>query len=247
MSVVPRLIDLYRSGGRDELSRGVADWIATHRPGHALAAVLETATLAIDGVAVELTVTEREDLFRARGHGERDALATMLDTLEPDDTVWDVGANVGTYSLLAAAAGARVHAFEPGDDARRRLARNAARNDLAPTVHGAALSDTDGMATLAAADRSGVRELVEDGDGDRVQTRRGDSLGVPAPDVVKIDVEGAELAVLDGLGDRLETCRQCFVEVHDAADERAVRDRLERRGFDVTAPFEREILLAERE
>ncbi|WP_455448169.1 FkbM family methyltransferase [Natrinema thermotolerans] len=246
MSVPNRLIDLYQTGGRDELARGIADWITTHPPGHIVAHAIETATLSIDSVAVELTVTEREDLFRARGHGERDALATMLESLDPTDTVWDVGANVGTYALLAAQVGATVHAFEPGDDARRRLERNAARNGLSPTIHGVALSDTDGMATLAAADRSGVRELTDGGDGDRVRTRRGDRVDASAPDIVKIDVEGAELAVLDGLGDRFETCRLCFVEVHDAADERAVRDRLERRGFDVTAPFERSILQAKR-
>lgn len=245
--IATRLVELYRTGGRAELARGIGDWIAHHRLGTVLANLLNTATLEVDGVAVTLVLTEREDLIRAQGHGERDALSAFVGALEPDDIVWDIGANVGTYSLLASQLGATVHAFEPSADARQRLERNADLNTLTPTVHPIALSDTDGTATLSYADRSGVRELTVDEAGDTVTTRRGDTIDAPTPDIIKIDVEGAELAVLDGLSDRLDSCRLCFVEVHDTGDLPTVRDRLEARGFTVSAPFNRLILKAKRE
>lgn len=245
LPIATRLAELYRSGGRAEIGRGVTDWIATHWTGAPVARVVSTAALTTDAVAVELAVTEAEDLFRANGHGERDVLETFTDALETDDVVWDIGANIGTYTLLAAQTGATVHAFEPGANARQRLRANADLNDLDPTVHEYALSNEDGTATLSHESRSGVRELT-DGAGDQVQTRRGDGLALPSPDIVKIDVEGAELAVLDGLGDRLADCRLCFVEVHENADRQPVTERLEARAFDVSAPYERQILKAER-
>jgi len=53
--------------------------------------------------------------------------------------------------------------------------------------------------------------------------------------VVKIDVEGAETAVLSGMADVLRTCRTVFCEVHhDHADEAAVRGRLRADGFEVS-------------
>ncbi|ELY68835.1 FkbM family methyltransferase [Natrinema versiforme] len=246
LPIATRLAELYRTGGTNELARGIGDWAATHRTADLITRLFDAATLTIDSAAVKLHITEREDVFRARGHGERDVLETFVGALESDDVVWDIGANIGTYALLAAQCGAQVHAFEPGDNARDRLRANAALNDLAPTIHDYALADEDGTATLSHESRSGVRELT-DGAGDPVQTRRGDGLELPSPDIVKIDVEGAELAVLEGLGDRLRDCRRCFVEVHDAADQQAVTERLERRGFEVSAPFERRILQAERE
>ena len=63
--------------------------------------------------------------------------------------VFDVGANVGVYALLAAAYSNRaVVAFEPAPDTAAVARETAARNDLAVTVEEIAISDATRTATL---------------------------------------------------------------------------------------------------
>ena len=240
-----RLQTLYRSGGVREVARGIRDY-AHYNGLLPLEWVLTTKTLQVDDVAITFTVDGSESVSRARGHGELPVLEDMRETLRDDDVLWDIGANMGSYALLGALVGANVVAFEPGARARSLLVDNAARNGVSDAIDATpyALSDYDGEGVLRPASRPGIRKLADDGVGDTVPVRRGDSVSVPAPDVIKIDVEGVELAVLDGLGDRLSDSRVCYVEVHDEAEEPLVRERLARAGLSVTDSFD-EILRAE--
>ncbi len=67
------------------------------------------------------------------GFMEWDEMSFTVRFLRADDHFVDVGANVGTYSVFAAAfaPGVRVTSVEPGDAARRRLTENLALNGLA--------------------------------------------------------------------------------------------------------------------
>ncbi|MGE0445122.1 MAG: FkbM family methyltransferase [Vicinamibacterales bacterium] len=67
-----------------------------------------------------------------------------------DDTLWDVGANIGLYSLYAARRGVRVLAFEPSAPNYYLLNRNIALNDLAGYI---------GAYCLAFAGKSGLDAL----------------------------------------------------------------------------------------
>lgn len=237
---VGRLADLYRAGGLAELRRGIRDYLLldTDIP---VERVVRTGTLRAGGVAVALHANSSEALWRCGGHNEQAIQADFVERVNGDDLVWDVGANIGSYSLLAAAAGADVVAFEPGPRARGALAENAALNDVREQINTTpyALADYDGEGMLLPADRTGVRELAPDGDdGDTVPVRRGDTLNAPAPDVIKIDVEGAELAVLDGLGDALPAARVVYVEIHDGIDAAAVTERLEAAGLTVSEQWQ---------
>ena len=64
----------------------------------------------------------------------------------PGTVVWDVGGNVGYFSLLAARLGGRVHAFEPVPESAARLRGNVAANRLEERieVHEAAAGATAG-------------------------------------------------------------------------------------------------------
>lgn len=175
------------------------------------------------------TLPERSRVRRLGG--ERFVLEAFLDDLTGTETVWDVGACVGSYAAFAAQrlTDGRLVAFEPEPTNRNRLEANLRANapDDRWTVSPVALSDRDGDATLASeivVAGGGHHYLSDaeavDGEGDderRVETRRGESLvaeGTPAPDVMKIDVQGAELRVLRGMGDVLENVDTIYAELH---------------------------------
>lgn len=146
-------------------------------------------------------------------HGEYEPELTALfgRLARPGWTVLDVGANAGYFSLLAAdlgGPGSHVVAFEPQPRIaallRRTLELNAgARIDVVEAACGdhdgrvALVTPTDprnsGLATLRAEPASGPTAIVPILRLDRFCAERG-----LAPDLMKIDVEGAEDAVLDG-------------------------------------------------
>jgi hypothetical protein len=68
-----------------------------------------------------------------------------------------------------------------------------------------------------------------------VETRRGDGIDAPQPAIIKIDVEGAEIDVLNGLEKTLQSdaCRLVQVAVHKGVDDRDCRSKLEDAGFTV--------------
>jgi FkbM family methyltransferase len=130
--------------------------------------------------------------------------------LRPGMTVLDVGANVGYNTVYAAArvgARGRVVALEPAADNFAVLQENIAANDLANVA----------SHRLAAGAGAGVRRLFVRGDLSAVNSFysescysdvtgvadvtvvRLDDVWAGTPDLVKIDVEGAELEVLDGM------------------------------------------------
>ncbi|MFW5956748.1 MAG: FkbM family methyltransferase [Halorhabdus sp.] len=236
LSATTRLSELYADGGVAELHRGIRDYLLFNT-GVPLHRLHRRRDLVVGGQTVTFRIDSTEALVRSDGHGERPILDEFAYRVDSDDVVWDVGANMGSYSLLAGSIGAEVVAFEPGPRARLALLDNARLNEVDDSIDATpyALADWDGPGVLLPASRSGVRELARDADeGDTVPVRRGDDLDVPAPDVVKIDVEGAEVAVLDGMADRLAACRLCYVEVHEGVDVEAVRERLETAGLEVT-------------
>lgn len=156
--------------------------------------------------------------------GERAVIKTLLEELNGTETVWDVGACVGTYTCFIARTLATgcVVGFEPDTTNRSRLQMNLAHN--ASTEHfqvsPVALSDENGTATLSSefVEAGGGHHYLTDGTGSQVETKRGETLvnegSFSQPDIVKIDVQGAELDVLRGLGEVLDGIRSIYLEVH---------------------------------
>src|SRR5262249_35462499 len=152
---------------------------------------------------------------------ERDFEDAFLAAVRPGHTVYDLGANVGWFSLLAGrrvGAGGRVVAFEPDLQNAALAERNAARNGLANvTVVPAAVGDRDGWASFR--QEASIKGRLDEGGGLPVPLVSLDGWiesGRDAPpDVVKIDVEGAELGVLRGMERTLrELSPTLFVELH---------------------------------
>ena len=137
------------------------------------------------------------------GFMEWDEMSFTVRFLRADDHFVDVGANVGTSSVFAAAfaPGVRVTSVEPGDAARRRLTENLALNGLAvDRVVSSAIGPTQGHARFTIGQDT-LNSLAEDVAPDTVEvdvTTLDALTAGDRPALVKIDVEGAELEVLKG-------------------------------------------------
>lgn len=187
----------------------------------------DTYELTVNEAAAAFYITNRWEYGAVIEFDEWPALSEFIDVIQPGDVVWDVGANIGIYSCLAASAGAEVVAFEPEPTNRRRLTSNVALNDTAIEIRVEALAAEPGTATLGGdpvGDEPGrgrhalgagehPSEVEVDVDAADRLIERGE---VDPPAVMKIDVEGGELSVLRG-AERLlnsESCRCVLVEVH---------------------------------
>jgi len=201
-----------------------------------------TYVVEIGGITAEYYVSNCKERWRATSlMGEDDIVRQFVGSVHAGDVVWDIGAAVGTYSVLAARAGARVVAVEPVASNYQRLTENATLNEISEMVdvHTVALSDNVGSAPLRLSGQQvgeGTHRIADSGEL-MVPTLPGDVVDAPEPDVVKVDVEGHEKAVLRGLQQGLEDARVVFVEVHHQHDVTVdeIKDLLRPRGFDVGA------------
>lgn len=128
----------------------------------------------------------------------------VLHLLRPDETCVDIGANIGSYTVLAAGgAKARVVAVEPIPSTFARLAQNVSLNDLEDRVRLWCGGLSDMACTLRfSSELDTVNHVLAEGEGgtamDVPVQRLDDLLGGEAPVLMKIDVEGQEWPVLRG-------------------------------------------------
>jgi FkbM family methyltransferase len=136
--------------------------------------------------------------------------------LKPGMIVFDLGANLGQYTLLAARCTGpegHVHSFEPGSRMFDELRFNVSLNGFADrcTLNNLAVSDKGGSALLAKCARGNEvyaslghvnRPELQDTEHEEVSTVRLDDYvakqGIDRVDFMKIDIEGAELLALRG-------------------------------------------------
>lgn len=157
--------------------------------------------------------------------------------------VYDIGAWEGALTLFfARAVGAQgqVLAFEPNPGSAARLRENVGLNHFDNVrLFELALADTEGQAWLDVPQGVASRgRLTSHPAGAAVSVRQLDLLvaqaGLPPPDFVKIDVEGAELAVLRGGAATLARHRpDLLIEIHPQADASALRAFLAALGYDL--------------
>ena len=203
---------------------------------------------------LKLTVNLRRHVMFWSGGLERFepyTVATLRAAVEPGDTVFDVGANIGFFSTFLSRRvgdGGRVFAFEPEPDNLSMLRANLGANGcgnvtVVPTAVGAepgvATFSLDGATgatghlggTVTAGELavgSGRVRLIET----PVETIDGlvDRLGA-APSVIKMDIEGGELAALRGAGATLERDRPVVVSELACEEGAEVVRLLDGRGY----------------
>jgi FkbM family methyltransferase len=138
------------------------------------------------------------------GMHEFEDMAFVLHVLRADDLFVDVGANVGSYTVLAAkVAGARCVTFEPIAAAWTALCDNLQLNGITDRVelHRAAVGSAPGVARMTTGFDTGNRMAVDGQEPNTIEVpvlTLDEVLGARAPSVIKVDVEGFEPAVLEG-------------------------------------------------
>lgn len=152
----------------------------------------------------------------------------------PGWQVIDVGANVGMFTIQQAQRGAHVIAFEPNPDCYRHLEHAIRDSGLQNTVVclPVAVGATEGEGLVVGAGFTPVDAVTS------VAYARGDGaikvpittldtaiapLNIPLVDLLKIDAEGAEAAILRGATQTLTRTRRALVEYHSFALLDAVR------------------------
>lgn len=180
----------------------------------------------IDRRGVRFEATNLVERQRIVTYGdEAEYLSAMVAALRPDDVLYDIGANVGLVALHAARK-CRTVAFEPDPAFRARLARNLELNPgVSLTVSPLALGAGEAAATLYTDGAEGYSPSLVHQRGERdaveVRVQALDALvaggTLPAPTVLKLDIEGAEVLALRGAERLLKgpaAPRALFLEVH---------------------------------
>jgi FkbM family methyltransferase len=163
------------------------------------------------------------------GTAEPDMQAALKILLQPGMTVYDLGANVGFISMIAAhlvGSKGRVISFEPLPANARQIKYNASLNNFSHiVVREEAISDAEGEALFQTTDfpttgRLENGHLHQEKSGEvPVRVRALDVViaeaRLPLPDLIKMDVEGAETGVLKGAVKTLATRRPIMlIELH---------------------------------
>jgi FkbM family methyltransferase len=166
------------------------------------------------GFTMDLDLKDPEQLkvyFYGHYH-ERYEAQLVARLLADDEVFWDIGANVGYFTLVAATALAgngQIIAFEPGKNAYARLTENLALNPYENIkTFPVAVSDREGEAVLHVAgdiaDSSaslfpaGATEAAQEVCRTVALDQFRAAEGLREPTLIKLDAEGAELAVLHG-------------------------------------------------
>lgn len=228
---------------------------------------LSTVTIAaggLQGQRMALDLQSEKDYWL--GVYEPQLQSALKDLARPGDVIYDLGANIGYITLLAAklvGAQGRVHAFEALPDNQTRLRQNIALNMLEQrvTVYCGAVTDRPGEVSFLVGPSGGTGKAA--GSAGRQGLEYVQELHVPGvsldayvfeqnqppPDLVKIDIEGGEMLALPGMQRVLAEAKPVvLIELHGQEAGRVVWQTLVdagysfhemRTGFPPAPPLER--------
>lgn len=184
-----------------------------------------------------------QNAHRAGKFYEQTELDALLALLPTQATVLDIGANVGNHALFLALFGqaARVVVIEPNPPALEPLVGNVLANRLEGVIDlgflGFGLGETDSEGWGMGHHRRNLGGTRMKPGGGSLRVRRGDDVFPDLmPDLVKIDVEGMEMAVLAGLERMIDRARPLIlVEIRDTHRD-DFRNWAQARGYRIDTP-----------
>jgi FkbM family methyltransferase len=176
----------------------------------------------------------REKAYWA-GVYERELQKTLASAAAGKALAYDVGANIGFFSLLLGRLCDAVVAVEATPETAARLRRNVELNaGLAITVVNAAVGERSGNVMIKTNAEPAMNAVSADGDVEVEATTLDElvaSFGVP--DIVKMDIEGAEAAAFRGASALLAARKTVFVLELHGEDGAALVDTLRTGGWAV--------------
>lgn len=240
-----------------------------HRKAHALADFLKwqvgsrlvPGSVVIDWVAGTRVLVRNGDTGMTQnvycGLQDFEDMTYVLHVMTPQDLFVDIGANVGSYTVLACAGkGAKGYCFEPVPSTYRRLLDNLVLNNLTSrvTALNIGLSGEDGELTFSTLENC-MNHVIVNGanqvDSVTVPVKKLDSiLRGESPSLIKIDVEGFETSVLEGAQETLAnpSLHSILIELNGSGarygfDESHILGRLAAHGFSPYSysPFTRDL------
>jgi FkbM family methyltransferase len=193
------------------------------------------------------------DIYYGLGF-EHSELSLVKQFVQKDDTFFDVGANIGVYTLLASqltGEGGHVHSFEPLSDANELLRSNVRLNQCGNvTINPVAIGEENGEVPIYINAQNALSSLGDTNRGKIVKSQTvriltldtyAESAGISKIDFLKIDVEGFEGHVLRGAEKLIETSPNLVVMSELAKKNFAplgfslkdVLDWMRKHGFDI--------------
>jgi len=219
-------------------------------------------TTSHNGLTLSMEVTTGFERHRLESFftKEPETIRWIDELMQPGDTFFDVGANVGVFTLYATLrhrGGLHVRAFEPAYHNYYRLCRNLslnrAQNSLAYCL---ALGDKESSATLhlvsndsgsashafaaGVSQREGARTVFEQGSVTIALDTLIASYGFPLPQHIKIDIDGYEEGFINGATETLgnREVRSVLIEVTDSGGSKErITEALRRAGFGAEHPL----------
>ena len=184
------------------------------------------STFDYQGQSFSFLIVDQDDVIQkvqaAGSFYEQEELKIIGSFFPPKGVFVDIGANTGQHSVFAAKIlqARRIILFEPVWETCRILRENIALNglnEIADLSHlGIGLGDEETKVTYEIpAQNLGATKLLSGGG--RIPVRRGDDVLRDQPvDFIKIDTEGYEIKVLNGLSSTIAKYRpDIFIEVDD--------------------------------
>ena len=202
----------------------------------------KTRVIVHQSVDLKLFVPDELNDWRAITFASKEPeTLAWIDTFENSSVFWDVGANIGLYSIYAAQKkSCKVVAIEPSIFNLEILAKNIALNkaERLVTIFPIALTNqnSQGLFSMSSDEVGGAlstfgKEYGYDGKkldfkfqfqgiGMRMDNAV-DLWGLDQPDYLKVDVDGIEHLVLEGFGEKLKKVKSLLIEVNKDFKEQA--------------------------
>lgn len=172
-------------------------------------------TVEKDGLSFKFLTPNETTKWRAQTLFTKEpSTIEWIDGMKAGEVMYDVGANVGSYSVYAGVKGMKVYSFEPEAGNYGVLVKNMTLNNIPPNAYCIALSDEEKAGTLYAgqADVGGACHSFNEPVGHDLKVRETpftqgcfgiplDTLvanGLPSPQHIKVDVDGFEYKVIKG-------------------------------------------------
>lgn len=204
------------------IARGYMPRLIGRRLGRGMRTTVRTRSgglVAVDPQNLDIYVT----MTLNGGLWERHIHEACYAVARPGDTIYDIGANAGIIGIDLAShlkGRVRMFAFEPIPSLARGVALSAAISGLSDriSVYEAMLGAAEGEASLFIPSHA-IHASARSRESDAVELKRRvfriDSLvetgQLPLPDLIKIDVEGAELEVFKGATETLRRARPAII------------------------------------